>query len=684
MKNITFQILAMCIIILFIINNLYAQENRVLMNHSREFDSYQFPRLPMVQGKMSPGPYNVIQQDFSLTLRDNVILDCSKFFPDTGNIFLPNGYPGVIMCHGYGDSKATLAQFAHDQASYGYSVYTYSMRGEGNSGGLSNLISITEAQDLMEVVNYVKHDQGSRVDSSNILIMGGSQGGIIPYMAACNGMNVKCIISALASPTFASSWIENGSIKMTLLWTVSYPPSNARYTPQVDAIRSWIYSGSVDKWDSLAYWLPLNRDFANQVPQNKIPIMLENSWQDYFFNAYGNISTIPILTSPKRYYFGAVQGHGGDTSGTENLWHMNFFNEWFYYWLFNINNNILTRPLFHYASTTFPTNSVNMWSFIHDSSSVWPPNGQTDLKLFFNWDNILRITQNANQNKFQNLKNHVSSKLTMQQAVDWEFKGGKFTTAFWKDYIIFNTPKLANDIRIIGTPQMKFDYASSAGRVQFNFQISEVNVPDSPNVVKLVSRVNYSDRHNTPNIRKNVPFYGNSFSHIFKKGDKIRITITNIDNKEISDTSFLGSNPFVLPVLDSGSSKIYYSNNSYIILPVQVLNSSPGGMKIFEDENSEPVQADNIPFNFDLKQNYPNPFNPSTTIEYAVPENSFVTLKIYNVSGKEVASLVNSQLSAGNYSVLLNADLYHLSSGIYFYKLTAGNQVAVKKLMLIK
>jgi len=680
MKKRTILNLLLCSLILLIVSNSDAQDNSVQKKFRKIIENYNFPRLPMIPQKMSPGPYNVIQQDFSLTLRDNVVLDCSKYYPDTSNPYLPNGYPGVIMCHGYGDSKATLAQFAHDQASYGYCTYIYSMRGEGNSGGLSNLISTTEAQDLIEFVSYVKHDhQLSGVDSSNILIMGGSQGGTIPYMAACNGMNVKCIISALASPTFATSWMENNSIKMTLLWTVSYTSANARYAPQVIAIRNWIYADNTDKWDSLVYWLPKNRDFINQVSHNVTPIMIENSWQDYFFNAYGNISTIPVLTSPKRYYFGAVMGHGGDTSGTENLWHMNFFNEWFFYWLFNINNNILTRPLFHYASTSFPVNSVGMWSFIHDSSSVWPPAGLTNLNMYFNPSGQLKTSANRNTNQTVTLNNKVTGGLTLTQAVNDDFTGSDFNSKFTKAQLVFTSPPFANDVRLIGTPTIKLDYSSSANRSQYNFQINEVK----GTTTKMVTRVNYTDRFNTiHNARKNILINGNSHSHIFKAGNKLSIVITNLDTSPF-DTAFMGTDPFVLPIMDNGSSKIYLSNNCYISLPLQVTTLSPNA-KIFADDESTGVQADNIPVSFDLKQNYPNPFNPSTTIEYAVPENSFVTLKIYDVSGKEVASLVNSQLSAGNYSVLLNADLYHLSSGIYFYKLTAGNQVAVKKLMLIK
>ena len=176
-------------IILFILllsNINFAQYKKT---HHNVSDNYQFPKFPMVPSPMSD-PYTVVKVNFTLTLRDNVIMDCSKFYPSVSNPYLPNGYPAVIMVHGYGDRKETLEGFANAQASFGYCVYTYSVRGQGNSGGLSNLISITEAQDLMELVNYVKHDQASGLDSANVLITGGSQGGILPYMANCNGMNV--------------------------------------------------------------------------------------------------------------------------------------------------------------------------------------------------------------------------------------------------------------------------------------------------------------------------------------------------------------------------------------------------------------------------------------------------------------------------------------------------------------
>jgi hypothetical protein len=88
------------------------------------------------------------------------------------------------------------------------------------------------------------------------------------------------------------------------------------------------------------------------------------------------------------------------------------------------------------------------------------------------------------------------------------------------------------------------------------------------------------------------------------------------------------------------------------------------------------------PEEFALLQNYPNPFNPNTTIKYRLPEKSSVTLKVFDVIGKEIATLVNEEKSAGSFEVEFNAEI--LTSGVYFYRLQAGSFVETKKMVLIK
>ena len=97
---------------------------------------------------------------------------------------------------------------------------------------------------------------------------------------------------------------------------------------------------------------------------------------------------------------------------------------------------------------------------------------------------------------------------------------------------------------------------------------------------------------------------------------------------------------------------------------------------------SDVEQIEELANTFSLAQNYPNPFNPTTTIQYSIPKASNVTVKVYDVLGKEVATLVDQKLAAGVYNSKF--DGANLSSGIYFYTLTADNFTATKKLMLVK
>ncbi len=89
-----------------------------------------------------------------------------------------------------------------------------------------------------------------------------------------------------------------------------------------------------------------------------------------------------------------------------------------------------------------------------------------------------------------------------------------------------------------------------------------------------------------------------------------------------------------------------------------------------------------LPMAYELRQNYPNPFNPSTVINYSIASASNVTLKVYDLLGREVAVLVNQQMAPGTYTAVFNAS--RLSSGVYFYRLDAGSFTDVKKLSVAK
>ncbi len=94
------------------------------------------------------------------------------------------------------------------------------------------------------------------------------------------------------------------------------------------------------------------------------------------------------------------------------------------------------------------------------------------------------------------------------------------------------------------------------------------------------------------------------------------------------------------------------------------------------------VNFTNVPANFSLSQNYPNPFNPSTSIKFNMPESGSVSLKIYNLLGQQVRTLINGFIEAGTHTINFNAEGLH--SGLYFYKLETAGFSQVKKMTLLK
>jgi len=112
---------------------------------------------------------------------------------------------------------------------------------------------------------------------------------------------------------------------------------------------------------------------------------------------------------------------------------------------------------------------------------------------------------------------------------------------------------------------------------------------------------------------------------------------------------------------------LFYTTIKYVQTPTSV-----------EERNTS------VPSTFCLSQNYPNPFNPSTVISYQLPVMSKVMLKIYDLLGREVATLVNEEQSAGKYNYELGIRNYELSSGIYFYRLQAGDFIETRKMLVIK
>lgn len=138
--------------------------------------------------------------------------------------------------------------------------------------------------------------------------------------------------------------------------------------------------------------------------------------------------------------------------------------------------------------------------------------------------------------------------------------------------------------------------------------------------------------------------------------------------------------------INSNSNNIIFSTvgESFIGKSSNTVNQNQIGFwYAFQQTTITDVEDEEIiPIVFKLEQNYPNPFNPSTKIKFAVPERSNVLIKVYDILGSEVVTLVNEEINAGRYEKNFNAK--GLSSGVYLLRMEAGTYTSTKKMILLR
>ncbi len=202
--------------------------------------------------------------------------------------------------------------------------------------------------------------------------------------------------------------------------------------------------------------------------------------------------------------------------------------------------------------------------------------------------------------------------------------------------------------------------------------------------------------YNNANVGKHIWYssnQGSSWSDISGSLPDIPVHSLVID-PNISTVLYIGTEAGVFRSTNNGSSWTLFNSGMPSYVPVDELVLQTGTKKLFAFTHGRsvwmtdtplPVEDGNatVPDEFVLEQNYPNPFNPSTTIEFIVNETGTTTLKVYDITGREVQTLFNDFAQSGvKYSVTFEAS--SLASGVYYYELRAGNKIKTKKMILLK
>jgi len=242
------------------------------------------------------------------------------------------------------------------------------------------------------------------------------------------------------------------------------------------------------------------------------------------------------------------------------------------------------------------------------------------------------------------------------------------------------------------------------GSIQENFEVTRIANITSARVVSKGNPV-------PAPVNLKTEVFGDAASNGNLNAEPYEGMLVRFDSVEVTDVSPVFSEPTEFWISNSSQSVLVrrdgrhtYSNvpsDTAIGLKVVKLGEkftsvtgviyfSGGRYKIVPRTNADfgivtgvSVQRENIiPAAYALEQNYPNPFNPSTTLRYALPKAGVVSLKVYNVIGQEVATLVNEYQTAGTYSVKFDAS--KLATGMYLYRITSGEFSQVKKMLLVK
>lgn len=592
-------------------------------------------------------------------------LDATYFVPSVAPTAA--GYPLMLFVHGFGLDKTNDTASARIYAQSKFLTFCYTVRGHIKSSGNSTIMSTRERLDLAEVVNYVR--SLPNVDTNSIGIIGGSQGGLHGLWAIVDNLPIKAVSADVIVPRWASDMFANGAVRRTM--PVLLKSSSVRYDPIRDTLWNLL---TRDSFDSMYSIFTSPRDIDTIVLQSsEKPLMTFIKYQDYYFEAYDGIKNMISYPGIKKMYLGSG-GHFSDDNFDQWQYQFSWITRWFKHFLRNINTGFFDEPKYTYAYSSLPMDSLGYFKWKQHEINELPFQNIVPHRFYLNHGGSLKYSIPASANEIAELINdYRDTTYNLDKAWIEGFKGRWFDSAFTKQTLAFETTPLNTNALMFGSPRINFYLKSSSEKFPINVQIYEV---DSLNNKYFINRINYVSRGNLIGQMITADVRGFFHSHEFQANNRIRIEITNIDK---TNRKLLGSVPFVLPVFKYSRNEIFLNENyaSYIELP---LMTNEYVLKV----------SDQTPSTFYLSQNYPNPFNSTTAFDYSLPQNARVTLKVYDILGREVKTLFDGKQFAGTYKATFNAD--QLASGVYFYRLiTAVNDNDVnnlsgytRKMILIK
>ncbi|RPI18211.1 MAG: T9SS C-terminal target domain-containing protein [Ignavibacteriae bacterium] len=427
------------------------------------------------------------------------------------------------------------------------------------------------------------------------------------------------------------SYTTDGDENWANKWSDHYQRNDNGYDIDCDISGNVYIAGESNGWYEDPYGIP--HDFNFTVL--KYSINGGNpEWIHQYSNGNDNAYGIKVRGN---FVYATGKGHNGSNYDFRTM-------------AFSLNGTYLWQSLFNNDGEDIAYDIATNFSGIYVTGSSYSGSTQKTATIKYNFDGIRQWMNN----EFNGVNYTVQ---TFDRRVSIGNGPEQYTTdVFTTGYGINSSVKCGQTIRYTTT-----------GGISWR-RIFESNNPVSFCALEIDNNENIFVTGNELN-GSSEPISGYTIKYEYTVGfalwtENLKGSYTQVDLRDIAID--INGDPIVIgKVTPSTPNNTFYITMKY--------NSTDGGGDYFVKDKDEI---------YSLSQNYPNPFNPSTQIKFSIPKSSFVTLKIYDILGREIKELLNEFKEAGNYNVTFDGS--NLSSGMYFYKLIADDYTDIKRMTLIK
>lgn len=589
-----------------------------------------------------------------LTMDDGIRLDVTLLTPDFQPP--PGGFPAIVFVHGLGGSKnsESIRRPAQEFAGSGYVTLTYSVRGQGDSEGKSTVFATREQKDLEFIVDWLANKL--IVNDTLIGVSGASQGGYHAWFAAVNRMNVRVVAPENSTPLRADAAARYGCYAHAITAELEWSP-NLRLDTLAYPLKHWLL---VDHYDSVCAVLSRGRTFdSTDVAASTARFCMLGAWHDHVFPQNRVAGAFSVATEPSFMYLG-VGGHQSGISFDEALYREDLKRRFF---AENLRGEVCGLDTLGPVIVSLGPR----WN--HVELDTWPPESQELQKFILHSDGTLSPLIPNPESPPRHIQHKLQdSSYTWTEAVGDLFR--RTTDVFLQNRLSFISESITDTLRILGIPKAHVTARGTAPRFQINLQLYAESPEGQPTYLSQISLGQRTNPDSTAWHELSGEFTIVGWE--IPTGYRLRVDWTSINE------TLEHENLWILPYWDAdGVITLGLDKEHPTWIQIPILISGTTGIPSDKTPILKPT-----PNEFQLSQNIPNPFNPTTTIRFWLPHRQHVSLSVFDIRGREIATLMDKDLNPGRHSTEFNAK--NLPSGVYFYRLTTPTFTKTKKMALMR